>query len=109
MVKIRSGNTRFMKPVNEAISSCRRCQFYGSEGRRGGHCQQLGVPVQGGWKACSLAVAPFASSWKKLSEIATWPSTSDLQAEMKSEMPLTALALVDEAVTQAAILEEIAL
>ena len=45
-------------------SACRCCIFYSPEGRRGGMCQQLGVPVKGCWKACSLAEHPFArSSW----------------------------------------------
>ncbi|WP_204102637.1 MULTISPECIES: hypothetical protein [Spirulina sp. CCY15215] len=46
-------------------SACRCCTFYSPEGRRGGTCQQLGVPVKGCWKACSLAAHPFAkSSWQ---------------------------------------------
>lgn len=46
-------------------STCRCCIFYSPEGRRGGTCQQLGVPVKGCWKACSLAAHPFAhSSWQ---------------------------------------------
>ncbi len=32
-------------------------------------CQQLGVPVKAGWKACSLALPPFAPSWESLEEI----------------------------------------
>jgi hypothetical protein len=27
-------------------------------------CQMLGVPVQGGWKACALAIPAFASAWE---------------------------------------------
>ncbi|MCU0525456.1 MAG: hypothetical protein MUF72_11585 [Elainella sp. Prado103] len=64
-----------MKSVNDAISTCRHCQFYRSEGRRGGFCRQLEVPVQGGWKSCSLAIAPFASTWEKLAEIKGWQVT----------------------------------
>ncbi|MEA5469548.1 hypothetical protein [Spirulina sp. 06S082] len=46
-------------------SACRCCTFYSPEGRRGGMCQQLGVPVKGCWKACSLAAHPFTkSSWQ---------------------------------------------
>jgi hypothetical protein len=43
-----------------AVSACRHCQFYKPEGRRGGYCQQLSVPVQGQWQACSLSLPPFA-------------------------------------------------
>ena len=32
-------------------------------GRRGGECQRLGIPVQGRWKACSLAI-PALSKWE---------------------------------------------
>nr|WP_228060944.1 MULTISPECIES: hypothetical protein [unclassified Coleofasciculus] len=32
-------------------------------------CQQLGVPVKAGWKACSLALPPFAPSWESLEQI----------------------------------------
>lgn len=43
---------------------CRHCQHYLVEGRRGGQCQQLGAPVLGRWKACQLAIPPFAPSWE---------------------------------------------
>jgi hypothetical protein len=32
-------------------------------------CQQLGVPVRGSWKACSLALPSFASSWESIEKI----------------------------------------
>jgi hypothetical protein len=63
-----------MKGVNNSISTCRRCYFYHLEGRRGGHCQQLGVAVQGNWQACSLGVSPFAT-WKQLIGIPAWTSS----------------------------------
>jgi len=46
-----------------SVSSCRHCQLYRAEGRRGGYCQQLNVPVQGNWKSCSLVIPPFAALW----------------------------------------------
>ncbi|WP_424101018.1 hypothetical protein [Moorena producens] len=58
-----------MKTLNSPISSCRFCQYYQSEGRRGGMCQQLGVPVRATWKACAFAMPTFSSSWEKLEEI----------------------------------------
>ena len=65
-----------MKTLNLPISSCRFCQYYQSEGRRGGMCQQLGVPVRATWKACACAMPTFSSSsssssssWEKLEEI----------------------------------------
>lgn len=57
-----------MTSCNPATSACRYCQHYQPEGRRGGKCQILEVPVQGNWKACSLAVTAFASNWNSLVE-----------------------------------------
>lgn len=45
-------------------STCRNCRFYKPEGRRGGHCQQMGALVRGSWQACALAIPPFAPSWE---------------------------------------------
>ncbi len=33
------------------------------EGRRGGYCLKLDVPVQANWSACPLASDPFSSAW----------------------------------------------
>lgn len=61
-----------MKTPNCPASACRHCRFYQPVGRRGGHCQQLDVPVRGGWTACSLALPPFAPSWEALEELRLW-------------------------------------
>jgi hypothetical protein len=53
-----------MTTTNPSVSMCRHCQHYLAEGRRGGQCQQLGAPVLGRWKACQLAIPPFAPSWE---------------------------------------------
>ena len=58
-----------MKTSTYAISACQFCRYYQLQGRRGGTCEQLGVPVKAGWKACSLALPPFAPSWETLEEI----------------------------------------
>ncbi|WAL62269.1 hypothetical protein [Thermocoleostomius sinensis] len=63
-----------MSHVKHTISSCRHCVFYEMQGRRGGHCRQLGVSVQGRWKVCSLASPPFASSWHQLERLVTLPA-----------------------------------
>lgn len=52
--------------------SCRYCRYFTPEGRRGGYCEQLGVPVQSKWKACMLALPPFAPSWETLEQSITW-------------------------------------
>ena len=58
-----------MKKVNSPNSSCRHCRFYRPEGRRGGVCQKLSVPVDSNWEACVLACSPFSNSLKNLEEI----------------------------------------
>lgn len=50
-----------MSTASNRVSACSRCHYYQVEGRRGGHCQQLGVPVQAAWKPCPL-VAPIFNS-----------------------------------------------
>ncbi|MGL5032841.1 MAG: hypothetical protein ACRC6M_03455 [Microcystaceae cyanobacterium] len=58
-----------MKTANFMTSLCRYCRYYQSEGRRGGMCNQLSVPVQGEWKACALAARPFATAWDGLEDV----------------------------------------
>ncbi len=58
-----------MEEINFSTSACRFCRSYKPEGRRGGSCQRLGVPVQGSWKACTLASHPFETTLKKLEDI----------------------------------------
>lgn len=52
-----------MAPGPNRPSLCRYCRHYYSEGRRGGMCNQLGVPVQAAWSSCALAMAPFVDTW----------------------------------------------
>jgi hypothetical protein len=58
-----------MEKTHSFTSACRYCRYYQPEGRRGGSCQQLGVEVQGQWKACVLATPPFSTTWENLEEI----------------------------------------
>ena len=58
-----------MKKANFLASACRFCRFYKPEGRRGGSCQKLSVPVESSWKACSLCSSPFNQEWESLEEI----------------------------------------
>ncbi|MGF1587900.1 MAG: hypothetical protein ACFCU7_01400 [Pleurocapsa sp.] len=73
-----------MNEINFSTSACRYCRFYQPEGRRGGCCQMLDVPVQGSWKACSFASPPFKSTLKKLEDI----------FQLKTSMPLNSHAQV---------------
>lgn len=61
-----------MKTPNSPMSACRRCRYYMPEGRRGGHCQQLDVTVQGAWAACALALPPFTPVWENFEDIMVW-------------------------------------
>jgi hypothetical protein len=47
---------RIADPVSP---DCRHCRHYYHEGRRGGHCSQLNVMVQGRWTACALSESTF--------------------------------------------------
>jgi len=58
-----------MKEIDFSTSACRHCRFYSPEGRRGGSCEMLGVPVQGSWKACAFASSPFETTLTKLEHI----------------------------------------
>lgn len=58
-----------MEPLNSSSSCCRNCRHYQPEGRRGGYCHQLGVPVQGSWNACSLVCLAFTPAWQNLNQI----------------------------------------
>jgi hypothetical protein len=69
-----------MTSCNLPTSACRYCQHYQPEGRRGGQCQILDVPVQGNWKACSLAVSAFAPNWDLVEEMMSLTSASVLAA-----------------------------
>jgi len=50
-----------MKTINYSVSICRHCGHYQPQKGWGGYCHQLGVAVQGKWKACPLAIFPFAA------------------------------------------------
>lgn len=74
-----------MKDLSCPGSTCQHCRFcrnFIPEGRRGGICQQLGVPVRSNWKACSIALPAFAPSWGMLEKVKLWeqqiPTTPDL-------------------------------
>ena len=65
-----------MESSNCSTRACRHCRYYTPEGRRGGHCHQLNVAVQSSWRACSLAIPPFAPAWENLEEIMRWQEQS---------------------------------
>lgn len=69
-----------MKHMKLLTSACRYCRHYNPEGRRGGVCNQLGVQVQGNWKACSLALPPFAPSWESLEDVWSLPDATPVIA-----------------------------
>lgn len=84
-----------METVSRAISACRHCQFYVSEGRRGGHCQQLGVPVQSSWKSCSLASSPFMPSWDLPGIAASWSGITSDPQPVAADLPLALRTLAE--------------
>lgn len=74
-----------MSNSNCPTSACRYCRHFTPEGRRGGTCQQLGVPVSGGWKACSLALPAFAPSWEGLEGLGLWQYQPLTRVEAQSK------------------------
>ena len=74
-----------MKTSNFLTSSCRFCRYYQTEGRRGGMCQQLGVPVRAKWKACSLAAAPFTQTWESLEKVVKLENSFVLECSVEVE------------------------
>ena len=47
-------------------------------------CQMLGVPVQGSWKACALAIPAFAPSWEGLEEIMMLPDETPVLSDARA-------------------------
>jgi len=68
-----------MKPMKFTASCCSRCSHYTPEGRRGGHCGQLGVPVKGKWRACSLAVPVFLTKLEDLQPLEILPKPIEIR------------------------------
>ncbi|WP_373527717.1 hypothetical protein [Nostoc sp.] len=88
-----------MKPIKVLASACKYCRHYQPEGRRGGMCEQLGAPVKATWKACSLALPPFAPSWETLEDAWGLPDATPVLASSQSlvsDLNNAALAPVEE-------------
>jgi hypothetical protein len=60
-----------MNSSGNSVTACRLCQHYSPEGRRGGYCGKLDVPVLSQWDACSLASHPFETSWLSANDLNT--------------------------------------
>jgi hypothetical protein len=69
-----------MKPAKVQVSSCSFCRHYIPQGRRGGHCEQLNVPVQSRWQACSLSLPTFTSARPALELLETLPHALEVAA-----------------------------
>ncbi|NJL45183.1 MAG: hypothetical protein HC922_04340 [Leptolyngbyaceae cyanobacterium SM2_3_12] len=67
-----------MKSMRCQTSCCSRCRHYTPEGRRGGHCSQLGVPVQGRWTACSLSAPVFLTPMPETSSVELLPQPLEI-------------------------------
>jgi len=74
----------FPAPTCQHCGYCRHCRHFVPEGRRGGNCEQLGVLVRGGWKACSLVIPAFAPSWEVIEGIAMWQGETLRVSEIAS-------------------------
>jgi hypothetical protein len=67
-----------MKSAQCRVSSCSRCRFYAPEGRRGGQCSQLGVPVNSRWAPCSLAMPVFSAPLVEMKPLDFLPQPIEL-------------------------------
>lgn len=77
-------------------SSCRHCRYYAHEGRRGGHCSQLNVPVQSSWHACSLAVPIFLPALRPVAGIKVWSTSAlDVPDPVEVDYPVTPASIVE--------------
>jgi len=74
-----------MKSMSYFTSACRNCRHFTPEGRRGGVCHQLGAPVRGSWKACSLAIPAFAPSWETLEDAWSLPGANPVLAQTSNK------------------------
>lgn len=63
-----------MKSSHCAISTCKNCQCFRAEGRRGGTCEQLNTFAAPDWKACPLAIPAFESLESNLEGYGQVPS-----------------------------------
>lgn len=80
-----------MKEINFVASACRYCRFYNSEGRRGGQCQMLDVPVEGSWKACTFASSPFETTLQKLEDIFHLETSIEQTSHQNTPVPTSSL------------------
>ena len=85
-----------MKKSNFSTSACRHCRFYEPEGRRGGSCQMLGVPVQSGWEACTFASPPFDTTLKKLEDIFHLEALVDRESSQNTSSEVPQLEIEDK-------------
>ncbi len=60
-----------MDSSDNSVTTCRLCHHYSPEGRRGGFCKKLDVPVLSQWDACSLAAHPFDSACQSINMLNT--------------------------------------
>jgi hypothetical protein len=74
-----------METLGSSVIACRLCQHYRPEGRRGGICRKLDVPVAATWEACSLASHPFELSWQSANNINSFLKESLQESLIASE------------------------
>jgi hypothetical protein len=88
-----------MKEPHRITSACRYCRNYSPEGRRGGHCAQLGVQVQANWKSCSFALPAFVTTWEKLQDIVLLENSLNIYEDKTEKIELVEKANQSQAVT----------
>ncbi len=93
MDKKRPQNKNSMKQTQFLTSVCRYCRHYQPEGRRGGSCEMLGVPVESTWEACAIASPVFENAIetleKSLEEILHLKTSLKLDSFVETPSQLT--------------------
>ena len=74
-----------MKKIKFFASSCRYCRYYKPEGRRGGICNRLEVPVESSWKACSLALPPFSCTFNTIEKMVLLNASNQTKTAIESD------------------------
>jgi len=82
---------------NCSTLSCRFCQHYEVEGRRGGLCHRLNVSVQGNWQACPVAIRSFVT---EPISIEPRSQVSHLSVNSEKIIPLKTYNFTDRAVRE---------
>ncbi|HEY9824625.1 MAG TPA: hypothetical protein V6D19_04195 [Stenomitos sp.] len=79
-----------MKTTLQSDLACRLCQHFAPEGRRGGTCQALDVPVHGEWNACPLLKLQFSQCPERVTVLSPPKPVLPQPVALQDSYPLSA-------------------